>query len=96
MPKCDIGHDAPEVKTAIVGGKFGQYCPTHIRQSGRGASPQYAQVYRDQDRTEFARDMLQPWDGNGNINAEFVREYPEESAELFTQEEIKKALRESV
>lgn len=99
MPKnkCDKGHttDKP-LQAGIIDGKFGNWCPEHTRTTQRQASPLYATSFRDAERRDNERDMIQPWDANGNINPEFVREYPEESAEMFTQTEIEQALRDSV
>jgi hypothetical protein len=93
MPRCDKGHEAKEVKGAMLDGKFGRYCPPHIQQSSRAATGQSAQWHRARDAEQHRRDMIQPKGTDGQINPEFVRNYPEESAEMFTQADIEKTMR---
>ncbi len=41
-------------------------------------------------RDEHAKDLLQPWVGNGKPNKEFVEAYPEQRDNYFTKEQLKK------
>lgn len=63
---------------------------TCINQDSRKASAYSAQWHRDRDYEDHRRDVIQPKDAKGNINPEFIREYPEESKEIFTKEQIEK------
>lgn len=93
MVHCDGGHEVETVKTAIVDGKFGNWCPEHVRGQQRAANGATAQWHRDRDYEDHRRDVIQPMTAQGYINPEFVREYPEEAAEMFSQEEINQANR---
>lgn len=96
MAHCDKDHEVDEIKTAIVDGKFGHYCLPHIKGTMRSPGAHAAQWARDRDYEEHRRDVIQPKDPRtGGINPEFVRAYPEESAEMFTEEDRQKALRQT-
>jgi len=49
----------------------------------------YANYSRDRDREDNARDLLQPRDRLGKPNKEFIKEYPQQSKEIFTKKELK-------
>lgn len=87
MLTCDNNHPGPTT-TAIVSGKFGNYCNDCISGAMRLHGINAAQWHRDRDYENHKRDLIQPRDHKGNINPDFIREYPEESAEIFTEEEI--------
>jgi hypothetical protein len=94
--KCAKGHNATEIKTAIVDGKFGEYCLPHIKGTYRTAGAHAAQWHRERDHEEHRRDLIQPKDPRtGKVNPEFVRNYPEQSAEMFTPEDMQEALRQT-
>lgn len=44
-----------------------------------GINKQYRTWNHDMQRAEHKRDLIQPYDKNGNLSEEFIREYPEES-----------------
>lgn len=94
MAKCDKDHEVDVTKVAVVDGKFGNYCMPHIKGTARSAGANSAIQARDEDYVDHRRDVIQPL-ANGKINPEFVKEYPEESADMFTQEDMQKALRET-
>ena len=73
---------------AIVDGKFGQFCSDCLDGAKRQHHVGSAAHARQVDRDAHQLDMLQPWDAKGTPNREFIRNYPEESKEMFTQEEL--------
>lgn len=86
---CDAcGGEFQHLRGAIVNGKFGQYCQKCIEGVQRIADPGHAQYSRDKDRDDHEVDLIQPWDSKGTPNREFIRHYPEESKDMFTQEEL--------
>jgi hypothetical protein len=87
--KCDgCGSEHQALRGAVVNGKYGDYCSTCISGTTRQANPASAQYHRDRDREDNAKDLLQPWDANGVPNTEFIRNYPEESKDMFTDQEL--------
>jgi hypothetical protein len=46
-----------------------------------------AQYSRDQDRADHQRDVIQPW-ANEKPNPAFIREYPDQAKEYFTDEQL--------
>lgn len=75
-------------RKAMINGKFGDYCSTCIQGVKRLHNVGSAQYSRDRERDAHQADMLQPWDGKGNPNKEFIRMYPDESKDMFSQEEL--------
>lgn len=91
MRTCQCcGQDKRILKSGIIRGEFGEYCNHCIMASKRSISTGYAQWSRDRDREDNARDLLQPRDYNGKPNREFIKEYPEQSKEMFTREELER------
>lgn len=86
---CDNCHKRPATKTAILNNKFGNYCGECMGEASRQHSAQSAQWHRDRDLENGRRDMLQPRDRHGRPSADFIREYPEQAEEIFTEDEIK-------
>jgi len=76
-------------RTALINGKFGNYCSNCIAGSSRTKNIGFAQWSRDRDRENNAADMQQPWLNNGKINREFVKNYPDRAKDLFTEREIR-------
>lgn len=74
--------------SAILSQKFGHYCNACLEPAKRQAHPGSAQYSRDRDREAHEFDLLQPWDAKGNPNTEFIRNYPEESKDMFDQKEL--------
>lgn len=89
--KCENCHKRPATRGALLDGKFGRYCNPCIGEKARQHSPLSAQWHRDRDIEDARRDMLQPRDHRGHPNPEFIRNYPEESKEIFTEDEIQKS-----
>lgn len=87
---CDgCNQDKPTV-SAVINGRFGSYCPACLQALQRTAHPGSAQYARDRDRDAHEVDLLQPWDSKGNPSKDFIREYPDEARDTFTQEELEK------
>lgn len=86
--RCHKCHKSRMIKGAIVSGKFGQYCAACLSGVTRQADPRSAQYSRDRDREAHEVDMLQPWDSRGNPSTEFIRHYPDEAKDTFTQGEL--------
>lgn len=77
------------LKTAVLNGKFGNYCRECTYKGGsRFTDTGFAQWSRDRDREDNAKDLIQPWHADGRPNQEFIRNYPEESKGMFSQEEL--------
>lgn len=93
MARCDAGHDASEVKSAIVDGKFGHYCIPHIKGTARKDGAQAARWHRSRDFEDHRREMIQPRLADGSVNYEFARNYPEEAEKIFTTEQVASAER---
>jgi len=83
---CKEDHE--NLKSAAFDGKFGHYCSVCLDDNYRLASPGSAAYSRARDKEDFRKDILQPRI-NGKINKEFVDAYPEESGEMFTEDELK-------
>jgi hypothetical protein len=75
---------------AIINGKYGQYCWQDIQKASRQASPGHAAFSREADRRAHQADMLQPWDSNGVPSTEFIRQYPANAKDMFSQEELER------
>lgn len=87
---CDGCRQNKPTVSAIIDGKFGQYCMDCRNRVTRQAAPGSAQYSRQRDRDAHEADLVQPWDAKGNPNKEFIRLYPEEAKLNFTEEEIEK------
>lgn len=87
---CDLcGLRTGHTKTCVLQGKFGSYCNHCVQGAKRMESVGYANYSRDRDREDNARDLLQPRDRLGKPNKEFIKEYPQQSKEIFTKKELK-------
>ena len=42
------------------------------------------------DRDINGRDIIQPWTPSGKINEEFVKNYPKETGDYFTKDQLKR------
>jgi hypothetical protein len=87
---CDSCGSKEHTITAVINGKFGQYCNNCRQGATRQANVGSAQYARDRDRDAHEIGLVQPWDRQGNPNKEFMRLYPDESKEMFTEEEFNK------
>lgn len=89
MNTCDGCTQKRETTGAIIKGKYGQYCRDCRTLANRTQSSGFAQWSRERDREDNSRDLIQPWDRNGVPNRDFIREYPDEAKQMFTEEELK-------
>lgn len=90
--KCELCSEPTKQKAMVINGMFiKNICSNCIMKHSRQASALSASYSRDRQREESERDMLQPRLPNGQINKEFLKEYPEESREFFTDEQIRNA-----
>jgi hypothetical protein len=87
---CDSCKQEKPTAAAILGGSFGEYCIDCLSKDRRMPQTGAAQYSRDQDRADHQRDVIQPWDARGNPSSEFIRQYPEQAVEYFTDEQLRK------
>lgn len=78
---------------AIINGTY----YTSVCSSCNGKSSQvssgHARWARSVDVEDRQADLLQPYNADGSINADFCKRYPQQSKAVFTDEQIVKALR---
>lgn len=78
-----------QTRGAMVKGKFySSICDSCISGENRIAGAQAAQFAREADQREFARDIIQPFEGD-KPNPEFIRAYPKEAENYFSKEELR-------
>lgn len=75
-------------KAAVINGKFIKLCDSCARLNMRIDTPGAAQYARDKDRKDHEGDVVQPWH-NGQPNPDFIRTYPQESNEYFSEDQLK-------
>jgi hypothetical protein len=85
---CDLcGIYKVHTTNAVVQGKYGAYCSHCIKGFKRMDNAGHAHYMRDRDREAHEVDMLQPW-VNGKPNRDFIHQYPEESLDMFSKDEL--------
>lgn len=84
---CEFCLKHKDTTGAILNGKYGQACRNCRDLVNRVPSASGAQWHRDRDREDNLRDLIQPW-SNGKPNTEFIRNYPEQAKDYFTQEQL--------
>jgi len=85
---CDFCKEDRETTGAVLNGKYGQACRrcrTDLKRMDNAGS---AQWHRDRDREDNQKDILQPMI-NDKPNTEFIRAYPEQAKDMFTDKELK-------
>lgn len=90
MSVCDTCKKRPATVTGVINSKFGHYCAECATGDLRLANTGAATWHRQRDYEDHREDLIQPYDNNGKPNGEFIRSYPEESAEIFTDEQIER------
>ena len=87
---CDIEHEDYNWKHTTYdfedGERTGWFCSKYFKSKSYEWIPERIK----QDRKKYAKDLIQPFRG-GEPNKEFVKEYPRESKDYFTDKQIKKA-----
>lgn len=71
----------------------GKYHRGEDKAMGHDLNPMHKQWRHDEERKRYAREITQPHK-YGKPNPDFIRSYPEESKDYFTEEEIKRGERE--
>jgi hypothetical protein len=56
-------------------------------------NPTHKEYRHDMERKQFAKEIIQPYK-DGKANSEFIKAYPEESKEYFSESVIEKAGRQ--
>lgn len=83
------GLDKQHLRGAMIDGIFDQYCRPCLEAQKRPSHAGSAAYSRAKDRDDHEFDLIQPWDLRGVPNKEFIRNYPEESKEMYTDDELK-------
>lgn len=85
---CEGCFDAKPTTAAVIAGKYGQFCRDCKTRMSRQAQAGSAAYERDRDRQAHEKDLIQPWDGHGHPNREFIRNYPDSAVDYFSKEEL--------
>jgi hypothetical protein len=75
---------------AVINGVFQQLCDTCLGSFARTDNAALARYQRAQDRANHEGDIIQPWH-DGLPNPEFIKFYPDEAAEYFTEDQLNKS-----
>lgn len=86
-PICSRQVDS--IASAIKKGKYvSERCERCLAMANISAV--YARKYeRDRQAEDFRRDLIQPIDERGNINREFVKEFPDQARQKFGDDIVK-------
>jgi hypothetical protein len=79
---CNKCGELAETKMAVIDNVFYSNVCTPCLE-GNIQIPRDAKYKRDRDREEFAKEILQPFDENNNINPDFAQAYQKESEKMF-------------
>jgi hypothetical protein len=91
-PRCDKGK-------AIKHSKYGilpcQECQDEDNNIAMSDSPEFYTASKadrvTQQRDQYAKDMLQPWEGKDNrVNRDFAKAYPDRAKDYFKESDLKK------
>lgn len=85
---CEFCYDYKETTGAVLAGVFGQACRLCRNKHSRLPSADAAQYHRDRDREDHLKDLIQPWTKDQKPNTEFIRNYPEQAKDYFTDEQL--------
>lgn len=96
LPKCEVCDRSAITKSSIIEDYYYKNicwpCYNKLMISEIPSSGE-ADYDRGRDAEEHEADMMQPYDGDGNISVEFIHLYPERSRQLWSLAEIEQALR---
>jgi len=90
---CELCEKNKSSVSAILNGTYYKNLCTDCKLSNNKVSSGHATWERSIDVEDSQFDIMQPWGSNGKPNPDFIKAYPEQSAAVFTQEEMEKALR---
>lgn len=88
MNFCNICGEHKPTKRGIVEGHG--YCPNvcdDCLHTGNSI-PRDGKFNRDRGREDFAKEVLQPFDSNGNINRDFAEAYQPQAEDMFGKERL--------
>lgn len=93
MAKCEICSENNGSVSAVIDGEYYKHvCSVCKGRSGQVSSG-HARWARDMDIQDHEFDLAQPYNADGTPNATFIKAYPEQSAAVFTKEQMDKAIR---
>jgi hypothetical protein len=81
------------MKTVGYIGTDGKYHKGEDKSMGFDVNPTHKEYRHDMERKQFAKEIIQPYK-DGKANPEFIKAYPEESKEYFSESVIEKAGRQ--
>lgn len=88
MNHCNKCGEAKPTHKAVIDGVYYRHICDDC--AGAGASiPLDGKYQRDRQREDFAKEILQPLDRNGEINADFAQAYQPEAEKMFGEERLK-------
>lgn len=90
---CEICHTNVASVSAIVNDTFYKYVCSSCNAKKSQVSSGHARWMRGVDVEDHQFDLAQPWNADGTPNVDFIRAYPKQSAAVFTQEQMDKAVR---
>jgi hypothetical protein len=95
LPACELCGN-PASKSSIIGEFYYRHiclnCYAELTKAG-SISSGHAHYARKQDQVEHEADIMQPYNGDGSISAEFIHLYPERAREMWSQDEMDQATR---
>lgn len=83
--KC--GTKAPTKMAVVSGVYYRNICNDCL--SGTVSIPLDGKYKREREREDFAKEILQPFDNNGDINPDFAQAYQKESVQMFGEDRLK-------
>lgn len=95
MAKCELC-DNEGVKSAIIREFYYKslcFADYDFLVKNEAVSSGQAEYNRGRDHEDHLADVIQPYNGDGSISQEFLKLYPEQSAKMFSREQIDHAER---
>lgn len=88
IEQCEICHTIKRgCKRAVIDGAYHKNVCLRCL-SGGVLTPRDAKFNRERAQEHHSKEILQPYDRNGNINSDFVYAYPDTAEEMFTEEQL--------
>lgn len=85
---CELCNKSSNRGGVINGKYYSSICNECISGQTRLISAQAAEFQRLSDRQEFAKDIIQPYDGD-KPNGEFIKAYPNKAKEMFSEQQLR-------